>query len=594
MLRFMIKAAALLPENKYLSKIILLVIFAFGILLLPSCKSCKKHTEALPVNIPGSDSEFNLEMTKILKDYIPRLPSKVVDSSKYLSWQEVAKEVYKNNQYHPVWVSKNILSDKGKKLFEVVNTAEYYGLNKNLYSVKILNTLRDSLETIAPAVDYELAKELETYLTRAFCEMALHLDHGMFADTIQGVNSNFWSSKKKYVELFAAVSAGSSIDNAFHSLEPQNPIYDRYMKALKDFVSKNNISTEPIYIRDPKSDSAGAVNDARKALVVHHYLADSLQQDDSAFYASLKQFQKDNNLNPDGKIGMMTQKTLERDNSLKFQLLAVNADRWRREDYTVPDRYVWVNLPSCKLRIIERDSVKMEKNVVIGKADKSHPTPTLNSGIDNIILWPSWSVPQSIIKKEMKSFKGYNVTKTGNWTQVIQPPGPNNSLGAVKILFPNKYSVYLHDTPSKYLFKSDYRAQSHGCVRVQDPLEVAAYLMQMDTFKITYDSLLALKQSKVQTKSFKLKKPIPVFFKYFTAEVDWDGKLHYYTDVYKRDIEMMEYIFGRKKPGLPPSPLALKQPSNKDSVAAWQFIPVVEKPAKDSVKILPDSSQKIN
>jgi L,D-transpeptidase YcbB len=562
------------------------------ILCMPACKN-RNHTASaanLPIHIPESDEQFNLEMQEILRDHIPVLSTgkHAPDTAVYTGWQEVVKDIYRANDHLPVWVSKNILSARGNELFKFVNTAEFIGLNKDLYGVKDLNRLHDSLQKLAPTVDFQIAKDLETGLTRAFCEIALHLEHGMFVDSIQGINSNFRPVRAKYAGLLTLILQGSQVDSTLHSLEPQNPIYDRFMRSLKDFVSKNNISSEPIHIHDPKTDSAAAVADARAALVIHHYLPDSLKNNDSAYKASLLQFQKDNGLNPDGKIGLMTQKALERGNAFKFQLLAINADRWRQYDIKLPERYVWVNLAAAKLRIIERDSMKMEKNVVIGKADKEHKTPTLESSINMIVLWPTWTVPQSIVKKEMKSFKGYIVNETNGYKQVIQPPGPNNSLGVVKILFPNKYSVYLHDTPSKYLFKSDYRAHSHGCVRTQDALEVAAYLMQMDTFRITYDSLLALKQEKVATQNFRLKKPIPVFFKYFTAEADWNGKLHFYTDVYKRDTEMIAYIFGQKKPTKPVT--SAKKAMAKDSVPAWQSIPVVESPNKDSLRVLPDST----
>jgi murein L,D-transpeptidase YcbB/YkuD len=570
----------------------LLLFLVALVVCLPACKNRNHSASAanLPIHIPESDEQFNLEMQEILRDHIPTLSAgkQAPDTSIYTGWQEVVKDIYQANGNLPVWVSKNILSARGNELFKFVNTAEFFGLNKDLYGVNELNRLHDSLQKMSPTVNFELAKKLETGLTRAFCEIALHLEHGMFVDSIQGINSNFRSARAKYAGLLGQIIRGSSVDSTLHTLEPQNPIYDRYMKSLKDFVSKNNISSEPIHIRDPKTDSAGAVTDARAALVIHHYLPDSLKNNDSAYKASLLQFQKDNGLNPDGKIGLMTQKALERGNAFKFQLLAINADRWRQYDIKIPERYVWVNLAAAKLRIIERDSMKMEKNVVIGKADKEHKTPTLESSINTIVLWPTWTVPQSIVKKEMKSFKGYIVNETNGYKQVIQPPGPNNSLGVVKILFPNKYSVYLHDTPSKYLFKSDYRAHSHGCVRCQDALEVAAYLMQMDTFRITYDSLLALKQEKIATQSFRLKKPIPVFFKYFTAEADWSGKLHFYTDVYKRDTEMIAYVFEKKKPANPVT--SAKKAVVKAPVPGWQSIPIVDRPSTDTLRTLPDST----
>lgn len=533
-----------------LSSIIFIIFFIFSTLFNSSCK-CNQNKAAEienKVEIPKDELEFQNDISTVLREYIPTLLSVKNDSTKYESWHELVKETYLQNNYKSLWLSKDVLSSKGREMLHVLGTAEFLALNKDLYDYEKLQQTNDSLTKILPAVDFNLAKQLEVGLTRSFFQMALHVDHGMFADTVRGINSNFWNNKEKYVQLLQK-AISDSVFRSLSSLEPNNPLYNRYMKALRAFVSKNNISANPISIRDPKSDSIGAINDTRKALVYHHYLIDSLKNNDSAYLVALKKFQKENNLNSDGAIGTNTIKALERDNSKKFQLLAINADRWRKEHIIdLPEKYVWVNLPSYKLKIIEKDTLRLEKNVVIGKSNLKNETPILESAINQIVLWPTWSVPQSIVKHEMKSFKGYTVTKNGNWTSVVQPPGPRNALGVVKILFPNKYSVYIHDTPSKSTFGSDFRAASHGCVRCQDPLEVAANLMMMDTFKLSYDSLKAIKDNRIATQTFRLKKAVPVYFRYFTAEADFNGNVKFYADVYNRDKQLINFIFKGKQP----------------------------------------------
>lgn len=517
--------------------------------LFTSCKCNSNHAKDIEkkVEAPKDEISFQQDITTILREFIPTLNAIKNDSTKYENWQLVVKEVYLLNNYKSLWLNKDILSPKGKEMLHVLGTAEFLALNKDLYQYEQLQQIYDSLLSLSPSVDFNLAKQLEVGLTRSFLQMALHLDHGMFADTTQGITSNFWKDKNKYIQLLQT-AVTDSIFKSLSSLEPNNPLYNRYMSALRAFVAKNNISATPISIRNPKLDSLGALTDARKALVYHHYLMDSLKNNDSAFIVALKRFQKENNLNADGTIGANTIKALERDNSKKFQLLAINADRWRKEHIIeLPERYVWVNLPSYRLKIIDHDTLVLEKKVVIGKSNLKNETPILESAINQIVLWPTWSVPQSIIRHEMKSFKGYVVTKNNGWTSVVQPPGPRNALGVVKILFPNKYSVYIHDTPTKSTFGADLRAASHGCVRCQDPLEVVANLMMMDTFKITYDSLIALKDSKIATRTFRLKKPVPVYFRYFTAEADFNGEVKFYSDVYNRDKQLINFIFNGKQ-----------------------------------------------
>ena len=554
------------------------ILFFLSILFFSGCKCQNNDAEEIEkkIEIPKDEAAFQNNMTTVLQEYIPALTGVKNDSTKYLNWQEAVKDIYQQNNYKALWVSKDVLSPKGKEMLHFLGTAEFLGLNKDLYDYEKLQQIEDSSLKILPAADFNLAKQLEVGLTRSFLQMALHVNHGMFGDTVRGINSNFWSTKEKYEKLLQ-LALTDSIAKTISTLEPNNPLYNRYMKALRAFVAKNNISANPIFIRDPKVDSLGAVNDTRKALVYHHYLIDSLKNNDDAYLTALKKFQKDNNLNGDGAIGTNTIKALERDNSKKFQLLAINADRWRKEQIiSLPERYVWVNLPSYKLKIIEDDTVRLEKNVVIGKVNNKNETPMLESSINQIVLWPTWSVPQDIVKHEMKSFKGFNVTTKGSWTSVVQPPGNSNALGCVKILFPNKYSVYIHDTPKKGLFGSDFRAASHGCVRCQDPLEVAANLMMMDTFKITYDSLKAFKDSKIETHTFRLKKAVPVYFRYFTAEADFAGNVKFYADVYGRDKQLINFIFKGKQPHI-----LTKEEKREKQIA--DSITVIKKKKADSL-----------
>ncbi len=558
--------------------IIILFILLFTNAMICGCKCKNGNAERIEkkIEIPKDDITFQQDVTIVLREYITKLDAEKKDSNKYLSWHEVAKDIYKQEEYKPLWICKEVLTQKGKEMFHFLGTAEFLGLNKELYDYEKIQQMVDSSIKILPAVDYNLAKKLEVGLTRSFFQIALHIDHGMFADTILGINSNFWYTKEKYISLLQKALT-DSISKTISSLEPKNPLYNRYMYALRDFVSKNNISDNPISIRNPKLDSIGAVYDAQKALVYHHYLIDSSKNNDTIYLRALKKFQKDNNLNGDGAIGSNTIKALERDNSKKFQLLAINADRWRKEHIIdLPEKYVWVNLPSYKLKIIEKDTLRLEKNVVIGKSNLKNETPILESAINQIVLWPTWSVPQSIVKNEMKSFKGFNVITTGSYTRVVQPPGNSNALGCVKILFPNKYSVYIHDTPTKRLFGADFRAASHGCVRCQDPLEVASYLMTNDTFQMSYDSLIALKDRKVATQTFRLKKSVPVYFRYFTAEADFYGNVKFYADVYNRDKQLINFIFKGKQPHI-----LTKEEKRERQIA--DSLAVIEKKKADSI-----------
>lgn len=200
--------------------------------------------------------------------------------------------------------------------------------------------------------------------------------------------------------------------------------------------------------------------------------------------------------------------------------------------------------------VLKNDSLERKHNVVVGKT--TNQTPEINSKLENIVLLPSWSVPQSIIKKEMMgkikagTLRGYKVTRHKNgWIQVVQPPGKGNSLGVIKFNFKNDHSVYIHDTPSKSLFSNDYRAYSHGCVRLKDPVDFGAFILtkqQTDTTIITEDSLRKV-INRGNSKIVPITTDIQIYIRYITAMVDYQGKLNIYKDIYKKENDLIDRLF---------------------------------------------------
>ena len=489
------------------------------------------------VAIPKDDVEFRKNGAIVLQAYTNTLTN--LSSSN--SSEPLVQEIYRQQGYAFIWLNKNGVSPKGKELLQFIDKVDFLGLNKELYPFERLLRMEDSINKVLPKVDFVLFKQLELMLTHTFLQIALHIDAGMYNEQHNAINEDYTPLAVNHKELLSTL-ATKPIAMLFSSLEPNHQQYRRYMAQLRKFVATNAISANTIHIRSIKEDSLGAIDDIRTALVYHHYLSASVTKEEKAYINALKKFQSDNNLNPDGQIGKNTVKALERNNARKFQLLVINADRWRSDAIDkFPERYLWLNLPSFRLRLIDHDTLRLEKRVVIGKPKT--PTPILESAINQIILWPTWTVPQSIIKKEMKSFVGYDVFYRDGRMMVVQPPGLKNALGVVKLVFPNRFSVYIHDTPTKSLFNIDVRAASHGCVRCQDALEVAAQLIQVDSSGITYDSLVVLKDEKIATRVMRLKKPMPVYFRYFTAEADMKNNLIFYEDLYKKDEKMLSIIF---------------------------------------------------
>lgn len=246
--------------------------------------------------------------------------------------------------------------------------------------------------------------------------------------------------------------------------------------------------------------------------------------------------------------------------------IEINMERWRMEKEILNDTYVWVNIPSYNLRVMNGEEVMLQSRIIVGKP--STPTPVFSSKIDCFILYPYWHVPRKItveeflpaIKKDtvflsrnrfdVLDKKGNIVSASSiNWSQLNatnfpyrlrQREGSDNALGVIKFNFDNPYAVYLHDTNNKTLFNAKRRALSHGCVRVESYLELAKFLIRDSTNKIAKQLEENIARKKRQ--SVNVIPAVPVHLRYITCEVV-GGRLIIYPDIYKTDINMVRRIY---------------------------------------------------
>jgi murein L,D-transpeptidase YcbB/YkuD len=234
----------------------------------------------------------------------------------------------------------------------------------------------------------------------------------------------------------------------------------------------------------------------------------------------------------------------------RIEQLLINMERARWMPSQQDSTYVLVNIPEFRLRVFEAGKNVLQMNVIVGSS--ANNTVIFNGNLQYIVFSPYWNVPESIVRKELlpaiKRNPGYiakhNMEITqyiGGLPQIRQKPGANNALGRVKFLFPNEFSIYLHDTPNRNLFAQTNRGLSHGCIRIAEPKQFAEFLLR-DQPKYTstaIDSLMYLEKEKWVT----LKKKIPVFLVYFTAWVSQSGELHFRRDIYQHDQKMAQKLF---------------------------------------------------
>ncbi len=277
---------------------------------------------------------------------------------------------------------------------------------------------------------------------------------------------------------------------------------------------------------------------------------------DAALVAAVKQFQRRHGVTPDGALGKGTRQALNVPVSVRLAQLRLNQRRWGDLRRKLGNRYVLVNVPAYEAMVIEDGRQVLKMRTVVGRPE--HKSPVFSDVIEYIVVNPTWTVPKSIGRNEMlpklqedavgflksqhmSAYRGGKKVNpaTASFTKsnidsytFVQAPGEWNALGKLKFMFPNSYSVYLHDTPGRHLFKPNRRAFSHGCIRCGKPVEFATYLLKdTDWTRAKIEEAIA----SGKTKTIHLKRDVPVHLTYFTAFGDQDGLVNFREDIYGRD-----------------------------------------------------------
>jgi murein L,D-transpeptidase YcbB/YkuD len=264
---------------------------------------------------------------------------------------------------------------------------------------------------------------------------------------------------------------------------------------------------------------------------------------------AVKKYQLRYGMKEDGVAGPALLREMNTPLSVRIQQIVVNMERARWIGSDPVGEHLVVNIPQFQLMVYdERDSLSWSCRVVVGK--EANKTAIFQGNLKYIVFSPYWNVPSSILNKEIlpairrnpNYLRAHNMEWNGKG--VRQKPGGNNSLGRVKFLFPNSFSMYLHDTPSKSLFQEDRRAFSHGCIRVSEPRRLALHLLRNEP-EWTEEKVDAAMNSE-REQYVTVRKPLPVTIVYFTAWVDGQGRINFRDDIYKRDARLMDMIFSKK------------------------------------------------
>ncbi len=526
--------------------------------------------------------KMNERVTANISELLSRISDDgKADDSTTVSRSKVVDAYYKESGYKAVWSSDEHFLSLADSMMLFIQQARLYGLFPNDYHYTTLNSIATRFAADTAAVgdkrDAALWSKADVLLTDAFFTIAAHLHVGRLKVDSTYMNPDSVLTDKFFHSNLNEVVKGKSIFEVFHSLEPSHEGYSQLKKATKQFIDSADFDKKYTYVSYPYKDSLTFVKSLMKRLQEEGMLSWQLEQVDSTqLKEALIKLQKKKELTVDGKFGAQVVRLLNNTDAEKFKRIAINLDRYKVLPPKMPERYIWVNLPAYKLELWDQDTLRLESKVVVGKPNTR--TPLLTSRISDMVTYPQWTIPNSIIMKEIVpamrrdpgylSKKGYSLlTWEGevvdpysvDWTKykkgipykVVQGSGDDNALGILKFNFPNKYSVYLHDTNQRYLFKNAKRALSHGCVRVQEWEKLTYYISALDSINYEFDP------SRVESDSIKVwlerkekhivkvKTKLPVYFRYFTASVK-EGKLIFFEDIYNEDKVAREAYFSTK------------------------------------------------
>jgi len=543
------------------------------LLIAATFDACKEKDKPSEKDIVKQPERFPVRLRKNLVELIDYagVNSGRINDTTLLKNISVVRTVYSNNDFSPLWSSDGAWNAVGDSLNDFMGNMLAYGLFPSDYNYRALKGIHNRLasDTLA-SKDAALWARADLLLTDAVVRISEHLKRGRLPydslsrkDTVALTDTFFVNVVKRVIET-------KQLKNILHELEPKIQAYADLKAAAKGYVDTTGFRMYT-YLPFPFRDTVNFLGLLRNRLYEEN-LFDSLPRadDTAALRRALTKYQSSKTkLKVTGKINENTIKSLNDTPWERFKRIAISLDKYKLMPDTLPHTYVWVNIPAYYLKVVEEDTMVLESRVIVG-AQKTR-TPELYSEISNFITYPQWTVPYSIVFKEMlpaiqkdiNYLKKQNLIVVDKYDSVLDPAridwsklskkrfpyllkqreGDDNSLGVMKFNFRNKYAVYLHDTNVRWMFQRESRALSHGCVRVQEWQDLAHFLVRNDTVKYHLDTLASwiVRQEKHVVSGFK---KVPLFIRYFTCEAR-DGRLRFYDDVYDDDKVLAEKYFAK-------------------------------------------------
>jgi murein L,D-transpeptidase YcbB/YkuD len=459
--------------------------------------------------------------------------------SQFKPFEKDIYSFYRGRKYAYAWFDEKGLIESANNLYNRINNIHEEGLPDKIPYKENFTSLMD-----AGGNENKPSDSLELMLTCQYLNYAKYVWKGLSEKETNKIEWLLPRKKLTYAQLLDSLAnrslASEPVFRQYHLLKD-------YLKKYRDIQAQKKL---PVIKTNKKklqlNDSGAVIHKIREWLYTMGDIAANNNSHvfDNELLDGVKQFQYRIGLKEDGIIGPGVIAEMNTPIEKRIESIMINMERSRWVPDDITDDYLLVNIPEYKLHVIEDDKPIFSMNVVVGKSQNK--TVIFNGDLKYVVFSPYWNIPPSILKKEtlpaIKRNPNYLAQHNMEWNggNVRQKPGPNNSLGLVKFLFPNSHSIYLHDTPSKSLFNESTRAFSHGCIRVAEPKKLALYLLRNDGNWNEASITAAMNSGKEKTVT--LKKTVPVFIAYFTTWVNRDGQINFRKDVYDRDSRLAKLI----------------------------------------------------
>ena len=532
-------------------------------------KAEPKHDAAAPADEPATaaavpaatpvsataDSAVADQLRETISGKLDRIVSRKAD-------REGVEAFYKARDYKPLWVSDGAADERAKAAIAYLAQVDSVGLDPSDYPTPDFKS----------AVTANALAEDELKLTAAVLTYARQAQTGSIHFSRVGADIEFKLVAPEPAEVLAKLADANDAGKALESYNPPQPEFAA-LKAKLAELRKGALTPKAEEEKKPDLVHVGegkilrpGMKDAR-VVALRKRLNIAGDKDsplyDDAVRDAVKTFQTEADIDVDGNLGSNTVRALNGEKKVArgpsanpTDTIIVNMERWRWLPRDLGNPHVIVNVPDYSLTLYNNDKVYWHTKIVAGKPGKA--TPMVSAEMKFITVNPTWNVPPSIIENEyLPALQqdpdaldriGLKLTQDADGTvHISQPPGAGNALGRIRFNFPNKFLVYQHDTPDKYLFAKEKRAYSHGCMRVQNPLTYGEKLLSLVLPSEHYTEAKLEKMFGGSEININFPKNIWVHLTYQTAFVDEDGKLQLREDVYGRDARMIAILKGSER-----------------------------------------------